>query len=135
MQNTTTDIATGSSSSLKQEKAENVLPRLSAVNSRQFPKQEKHASGLLQKILKFMRALFSAKKSAAPKSEATATIIQPAILLQEKTEKPVIAQVKMVTPIAAFSSQPVSRTRYGTSLRKMAEQQFEEMDITRATRN
>jgi hypothetical protein len=137
MQNTTTDLVLGNSSSLKQEKTENILPRLTAVGNTQLPKQEKHASGLLQKILKFLRAFFSGKKSDAPKSEIVAPVIQPAILLQEKVEKPVITQVKVVksSPVTAYSSQPISRTKYGTSLRKIAEQQFEEMDLSRATRN
>lgn len=138
MQNTTADLVTGTTSSPKQGKTEEVLPRLTALNSTLLPTQEKSSLSLLQKITKFLRTLFSSKKAAEPKSQQAAAVVQPAIILPEKTEKPVVQQVKIVKPsptTVILAAQGVTRTKYGTSLRKIAEQQFEEMDVSRATRN
>jgi len=126
MQNTTANVVMSTSSSLKQEKSESTLPRLTPLNNVCARKQEK-SLGLVQKILKFFLALLAGKTPAAHKAKPGKQARQESIVLQcNKAERPVIPVE--TTPMR-------SEIKPDMALRTLAEQQFAAMDVTRATRN
>ena len=133
--NITNTIST-TPSSLQKEKAAAITPPVVKVQSviSENPHAKPHYS-LVQRILKFLSKLFSGKKRKLHKAEP---VIEIVVAHQEpKQVSPVEEQVqKMVSTVAA--AQPV-KTQSGAvtenTLRKIAERQFVNMDVSQVTRN
>jgi hypothetical protein len=143
MQNTNIENLTGSASAIKEPKKHaEPLPKmkLELVSDAYAIKQPE--LGFFKKIVRFLFRLFGYKTQILapelPTIQLAAPVEPQTIRLQEKQmEKPVVRQEELPSlPTVNTPAEPIlPPVRHNDIVRRIAEQQFVNMDPTQATRN